>query len=366
MRNGARSRRRRSAHRPQAERQDEEAAHQHRDAPQQLDPGRQLRADHGAEPCPEVAGDGRLVADGELLVVGGDPQGVAAGGGERRPEHRHVAHQPRRQHQQIGDGRACTGEHGTLARPDPPRHGRRHGQQEAIDAGQGGHAGQRAGGHQPPGRARRAHRSDGAPDGARPGRAEQGGVVDLRIQDQERPGEEREHARRPGHPPRAPQLPAHEGGERHQRGRQQHERKLGRAPAAEQRLEDGDRGRRHDRGERHPVAVARDGQGGIGGQLAADLQEAPQRRGGEAMPIGQLLGDHEVVGRIGVRRVVDQPGRPDPNEKGQAEQDQQVPPAHRRPQITAVESSYSRSHSGESSSQRDSSQSGGSTAWSMP
>ena len=108
------------------------------------------------------------------------------------------------------------------------------------------------------------------------------------------------------------------------------------------------------------------GRVGIGRQLAAHLQEAPQRRGGEAMPIGQLLGDHQVVGRIGVRRVVDQPGRPDPNEKGQAEQDQQVPPAHRRPQITAVESSYSRSHSGESSSQRDSSQSGGSTAWSMP
>ena len=212
MRNGASSRRRRSAHRPQASGRMKRPPISTAMRPSSSTQVASLEPTTVPTARPEVAGDGRLVADGELLVVGGDPQGVAAGGRERRcrtPPCRAPATVPapadrqrpslHRRATERSPGRTHQATAGATASSRPSTRVRVATPASAPEATS----------HQVG--ARRAHRSDGAPDGARPGRAEHGDVVDLRIQDQERPGEEREHARRPGHPPRAPQLPAHEG-----------------------------------------------------------------------------------------------------------------------------------------------------------
>ena len=173
-----------------AEGQHEEAAHQHRHAAHAARPTSPAwsRPRSRSRWRNTLAGD-RVAADRELLVVGRDPQGVAARRGKGSAEHRQVPRQPWRQHQQEGGGRRRARQDRTRARPHPPGYGGGDHEQQPVHAGQRGHAGQGAGRHQPPTRAWRPDGPDGAPHGARARRPEEGDVVDLRIEDQERPGQ---------------------------------------------------------------------------------------------------------------------------------------------------------------------------------
>ena len=96
------------------------------------------------------------------------------------------------------------------------------------------------------------------------------------------------------------------------------------------RPEDRHRGGGDDRGERHPVRVARNRQHGRIGDDAPDLDEAPQHRRREAVPLGQALGDQRVVGRVRERRPRDDRhghGRARPARR--QEEDEQVASAGR-------------------------------------
>ena len=114
------------------------------------------------------------------------------------------------------------------------------------------------------------------------------------------------------------------------------------------------------------MAVARHGQHRVGRQPAAHLQEAPQHRRGEALPVRQLLAYKKVVGRIGVGRVVDQQGgrhahAPARPRRGSRQSRRIIRAPRRRPsrRHTPCASRARRRTS------RPAAQSGGKTAWSI-
>ena len=204
---------------------------------------------------------------------------------------------------------------------DEPGGGRGGGQQQAVHAGQGCEADERAGHDQPRARPPRTGGQDGRPDRDGPGGAEDREVVDGRVHDQERAGEHGQRARDETDPPRAIEVHAHPVGERHESHTQQHDRDLAHPQV---RSEEGHGDGGQDRGERHPVAVARNGEHRVGRQLPAHLEERPQDRGREAVAGGQLLGHHAVVGWIGIRGIADRDRRHDAGDERRGGQQQQV------------------------------------------
>ena len=145
-----------------------------------------------------------------------------------------------------------------------------------------------------------AHGANRRVDRGRAGDAEEGERLDEGDVEEHRSRQQRQHAAHHRDRATPPQIPGDEHGQRHQRGAQHDGRELG---GERGRPEDGHGDGAEDRGQRHPVAVARDRQLRIGRKLRADVEEAPEDRHAEAVAGDEPARDDLVVGRIEVRGV---------------------------------------------------------------
>ena len=282
--------------------------------------------------------------DGELLVVGRDPERVASRGREDGPEDGLLTDEPGGEQQdrdQRGGGGGRPGQGREVDAPrsdapsDEPRNGRRGGQDHAVDSRERGDSHARTGQNKPSGAVVAADSLRCPVDSGESADAEDREAVHDRDEDEHRPGEYRQDAAEHGGLAGSPLFPCDQRGEWDERSTSHDHRKFrGKARGSEHQH----RARRQDRRQRHPVTIARNGQHWIGGQAAADLEEAPKRRSGEPLAGRQASRDELVVRRVEVGRVSDDDRSNGPCQERRSTHGEQDAPAHRRSQMADVSS----------------------------
>ena len=236
--------------------QEEGATQQHRGATQDVDPRADLGADDVAPAPVEVVRGVDRMTDGELLVVAGDPERVPSGARERRAKHDGVAHQPgcqrRDEDQRAGDA-PCPQRRAAPAAEDQPCDRGRDDQEQPVDPGERRKSREQARRCEPRSGPGCAHGARRRVEGHRTGHPKDREVLDGRVVDEQRPGEDRQDPAQHCDGATLPELPTNLVGERHQERAEQHHGNLARPPGG---TEHGHEGRRDHRGERHPVPVA--------------------------------------------------------------------------------------------------------------